>query len=103
MKNFKKNQRGGSHPFGHNLGRFFGEKRSFDHLSLINLENFIFDKNGNSLEKLTNIVYGKEIESLKMSYLFDFIVIQTQMIRFPKKNDARPKKVGIVRKISLAL
>jgi hypothetical protein len=30
--------------------RFFGEKRSFGHLSLINLENAIFDKNRGNLE-----------------------------------------------------
>ncbi len=30
-------------------------------------------------------VFEKKIESLKMTYLFDFIVIEAQIIRFAKK------------------
>ena len=35
-------------------------------------------------------VCEKEIGSLKMTYLFDFFILQAQMIRFQQKNDARP-------------
>jgi len=31
------------------------------------------------------IIYEKEIESLKMSYLFDFIIVQVQIIFLPQK------------------
>ena len=75
MKNFKKIQRGDYHPFSHNLGRFFGEKRSFDHLSLINLENFIFDENKDIIEQLI-YVYEKRIESFKINFIFNFISIE---------------------------
>ncbi len=65
--------------------RSFPVKRLSVHLYLINLENFVFDKNGNSLEKLTNIIYRKEIKSLKMSYPFDFIAAESLMVHFPQK------------------